>query len=323
MTALVRGLLVLLAVACASHTALAQNWPDRPVKFISSQPAGGGTDMIGRLMADQLSAKIGQPVIYENRPGGGNVIGTQAAARSEPDGYTFFYASAAALVSDPHTFKSLPYDPIKAFDPVSNIAEVSFMILAHPDVPANTLPELIAYAKANPDKLQIATDGPRRFSGLIASWINKLAGINIGAVPYVQMTQGVTDTLAGRVQLVILAVPAARGHIIAGKLKPLAVTSAKRQEAYPDVAAVAETFPGFDFAGWWVLAAPVGVPAPILERVNRELDAILKDPAVVEKMSNVGFRSRGGGTMQQTRNYVMMQYVAWGTLVKEIGLIPE
>ncbi len=217
----------------ALRPAQAQTWPDRPVKFISSQAAGGGTDMIGRLVADQLSARIGQPVVYENRPGGGNVIGTQAAARSAPDGYTFFYATAAALVTDPHTYKSLPYDPMKAFDVISSIAEVSFMVLAHPSVPAKTLPELIAYAKANPDKLQIATDGPRRFSGLIAAWINKLAGTSISYVPYVQMTQGIQDVIAGRVQLIILAVPAARGHIAAGKLNALAVTSAKRLDGLP------------------------------------------------------------------------------------------
>jgi tripartite-type tricarboxylate transporter receptor subunit TctC len=307
----------------AIATASAQNWPDRPIKFISSQAAGGATDTIGRLVADQLGAKVGQPVVYENRPGGGNVIGTQAAARSAPDGYTFFYATAAAIVTDPHTYKSLPYDPMKAFDVISSIAEVSFMVLAHPDVPAKTLPELITYAKANPDKLQIATDGPRRFSGLIAAWINKLAGTNISSVPYVQMTQGIQDVLTGRVQLIILAVPAARGHIEAGKLNPLAVTSGKRVETYPNVPTVAETFPGFDFAGWWVMAAPTGVPSPILERVNRDLDVILKDPAVVERMRNVGFISRGGGTMQQTRDYVQSQHAAWGTLVKEIGLTPE
>jgi tripartite-type tricarboxylate transporter receptor subunit TctC len=294
------------------NIAQAQNWPDRPVKFISSQAAGGGTDMIGRLVADQLSAKIGQPIVYENRPGGGNVIGTQAAARSAPDGYTFFYATAAALVTDPHTYKSLPYDPMKAFDVISSIAEASFMVLAHPSVPAKTLPELIAYAKANPDKLQIATDGPRRFSGLIAAWINKLAGTSISYVPYVQMTQGIQDVITGRVQLIILAVPAARGHIAAGKLNALAVTSAKRLDAFPNVATVAETFPGFDFAGWWVLAAPAGVPVPILERVNRELDAILKSPDVVERLRNIGFLSRGGGTTQQTRDYVQAQYAAWG-----------
>jgi tripartite-type tricarboxylate transporter receptor subunit TctC len=323
MSALLRALLSVLLVCGFAAVGEAQNWPERPVKFISSQAAGGGTDMIGRLVADQLSARIGQPIVYENRPGGGNVIGTQAAARSAPDGYTFFYATAAAIVTDPHTYKSLPYDPMKAFDVIASIAEVSFMVLAHPSVPAKTLPELIAYAKANPDKLQIATDGPRRFSGLIASWINKLAGTSISPIPYVQMTQGVQDVIAGRVQLIILAVPAARGHIAAGKLKALAVTSAKRLEAYPDVPTVAETFPGFDFAGWWVLAAPTGVPMPILERVNREFNVILKDPAVVERMRNVGFISRGGGTMQATRDYVRAQYEAWGKLVQEIGLQPE
>jgi tripartite-type tricarboxylate transporter receptor subunit TctC len=317
------GLLAPLLLANASDAAQAQAWPDRPVKFISSQAAGGGTDMIGRLVADQLSARIGQPVVYENRPGGGNVIGTQAAARSAPDGYTFFYASAAALVTDPHTYKSLPYDPAKAFDVISNIAEVSFMVLANPRVPATTLPELIAYAKANPDKLQIATDGPRRFSGLIAAWINKLAGTRISHVPYVQMTQGIQDVISERVQLIILAVPAARGHIAGGKLKALAVTSAKRLHDYPNVPTVAETFPGFDFAGWWVLAAPAGVPASIVQRVNSEMSAVLKDQAVVEKMTNVGFISRGGGTLQQVRDYVAGQHTAWGTLVKEIGLQPE
>jgi tripartite-type tricarboxylate transporter receptor subunit TctC len=323
MMATLRWILPAILTLGLGGTGWAQNWPERPVKFISSQAAGGGTDMIGRLVADQLSAKIGQPIVYENRPGGGNVIGTQAAARSALDGYTFFYASAAAIVTDPHTYNSLPYDPMKAFDPISNIAEVSFMVLAHPSVPAKTLPELIAYAKANPDKLQIATDGPRRFSGLIAAWINKLAGTNISYVPYVQMTQGVQDVITGRVQLIILAIPAARGHIAAGKLVPLAVTSAKRQEAYPDVPAVAETFPGFDFAGWWILAAPAGVPAPIQQRVNRELDTILKAPDLVGKLSNIGFRSRGGGTIQETKDYVAAQYAAWGRLVKEIGLKPE
>ncbi len=323
MTVFYRNLLLSVLVLASLGDAQAQKWPERPIKFISSQAAGGGTDIIGRMMADQLSARVGQPIIYENRPGGGNKIGTEAAARSAPDGYTFFYATAAAIVSDPHTYKSLPYDPMKAFDVISSIAEVSFVLLAHPSVPAKNLPELIAYAKANPDKLTVATDGPRRFSGMIAAWINKLAGTKISYVPYVQMTQGIQDVHAGRVQLVIIAVPAARGHIANGTLRPLAVTSAKRLEAYPDVPAVAETFPGFDFAGWWLLAAPKGVPADILARVNREMAAILTDPAVVTKLKNIGFVSRGGGSMEEVRAYVQSQYEAWGKLVKEIGLQPE
>jgi len=323
MVATVRRLLLPVLMLAASHAAQAQNWPDRPIKFISSQAAGGGTDIIGRIVADQLSSRVGQPVVYENRPGGGNKIGTEAAAHSAPDGYTYFYATAAALVVDPYTFKLLPYDPVKDFTPISRIAEVTFMVLAHPDVPAKNLPELIAYAKANPAKVAVATDGARRFSGMVAAWLNKLAGMEISYVPYTQMTQGVQDVLAGRVQLVIIAVPAAKGHIAAGKLRPLAVTSLRRLPEFPDVPAVAETFPGFDFSGWFALAAPTGVPPAILERVHSEVNAILQDPAVSGKLKSMGFVPYGGGTLKQTQDYIDAQHKAWGTLVREIGLKPE
>jgi tripartite-type tricarboxylate transporter receptor subunit TctC len=323
MIAMLRWLLLPLLLLDAGRAALAQSWPERPLKFISSQAAGGGTDVIGRLVAEQLSVRVGQPIVYENRPGGGNVIGTQAAARSAPDGYTFFFASAAALVTDPYTFKSLPYDPMKDFVVISSIAEVSFMVLAHPSVPAKSLTELFAYAKAEPDKLAIATDGARRFSGMIAAWLNKLAGTRISYVPYTAMTQGIQDVIAGRVQLLIIAVPTAKGHVASGALRPLAVTSAHRLEGFENVPTVAETFPGFDFAGWWALAAPTGVPGDIIARVNRELKGILEDPAVVTRLRNAGFVSRGGGTLAQVRDYVLAQHAAWGKLVHEIGLQPE
>jgi tripartite-type tricarboxylate transporter receptor subunit TctC len=197
------------------------------------------------------------------------------------------------------------------------------MVLAHPDVPANNLPELIAYAKANPGKVAVATDGARRFSGMVAAWLNKLAGTSIDYVPYTQMTQGVTDVLSGRVQLIIIAVPVAKGHIAAGKLKPLAVTSLKRLPEYPDVPAVSETFTGFDFAGWFALAAPSGVPAPIVERVHNEINAMLKDPEFSGKLKSMSFVPYGGGTLQDTRDYIAAQHKAWGTLVHEIGLQPE
>src|SRR4051812_34540629 len=267
-----RWLLLPILLLAAGNAAQAQNWPDRPLKFISSQAAGGGTDLIGRIVADQLSKRVGQPVVYENRPGGGNKIGTEAAAHSAPDGYTFFYATAAALVVDPYTFKSLPYDPTKDFTVISRIAEVSFMVLAHPDVPAKNLAELFAYAKANPGKVAVATDGARRFSGMIAAWLNKLAGTNLSYVPYTQMTQGVQDVLAGRVQLVIIAVPAAKGHVAAGKLRPLAVTSLQRLPEFPDVQAVAEALPGFDFAGWVSLAGPSGGPPALIQPRRHEMN---------------------------------------------------
>ena len=323
MSRIFRWLLLSALLSAPCSFAAAQTWPDRPIKFISSQAAGGGTDIIGRVIADQLSARVGQPVVYENRPGGGNVIGATAAARSAPDGYSYFYATAAALVVDPYTFKSLPYDPIKDFTVISRIAEVTFVILAHPDVPAKNLPELFVYAKANPDKLTVATDGARRFSGMVAAWLNKLAGTNISYVPYTQMTQGIQDALAGRVQLVIIAIPAAKGHIAAGKLRPLAVTSLKRLPEFPDVPAVSETFPGFDFAGWFALAAPTGVPPAIIERVHKEVNAILQDSAVSDKLKTMGFVPYAGGTLKDTQDYIQTQHKAWGTLIREIGLQPE
>jgi tripartite-type tricarboxylate transporter receptor subunit TctC len=318
-----RWLVLLLSIMAANNAANAQTWPERPIRFISSQAAGGATDIICRIVAEQLSRRIGQQVIVENRPGGGTVIGTQAAARSAPDGYTFFFATTAALVTDPYTFKSLPYDPLKDFVPVSKVADVSFMLMAHPSVPAKSLPELFALAKAEPQKLTIAIDGPRRFTGMIAAWLNKLAGTQISPVPYSVMTQGVQDAISGRIQLIILAVPAASASIANGSLRPIAVTSTRRLEAYPDVATVAETFPGFDFTGWMMLTAPTGTPPEILARLNREMDAILKDPALLARMKDMHFNTDGAGTQQQARDYVMAQHEAWGKLVREIGLQPE
>jgi tripartite-type tricarboxylate transporter receptor subunit TctC len=293
------------------------------VKFISSQAAGGATDIICRIIADQLSTRIGKPVIVENRPGAGNVIGTQAAARSAPDGTTFFFATAAALVTDPYTTKNLPYDPMKDFVIISKVAEVSFFVLAHPSVEAKTLPELFAAVKANPDKYTIATDGPRRFTGMIASWMTKLAGMSITQVPYNNMTQGIQDVIAGRVPLLIQSVPASVAALGQISLKALAVTSLKRLPSYPDVPTVAETFPGFDFTGWMVLAAPAGTPPEVLSRVNKEMTEILKDPAVVERLAKMNFFTEGSGTQEQARAYVTSQYEAWGKLVKELGLQPE
>lgn len=303
--------------------ASAQTWPDRPIKFISSQAAGNATDTIARLTGDLLSKRLGQPIVVENRPGGGNVIGTQAAVRSAPDGYTFFFASAAPFVSDPYTFKSLPYDTMKDFVPVARVAQISFVVLAHPSVPANTLPELFALAKEEPDRFIFATDGERRFSGMIVAWLNKLAGTKMVQVPYKAQTQGIQDTLAGRVHLIIVGAPNARTLAAGGKLKPLAVTSLQRIEGFEKVPTVAETFPGFDFPGWWLLAAPAATPASIVERMNREMDAVLKEPAVLERLRRMGFATSGATTPKETRDYVLAQYAAWGKMVKEIGLKPE
>jgi tripartite-type tricarboxylate transporter receptor subunit TctC len=195
--------LLLLSLMPAS----AQSWPSKPVKIIVSLAAGGTPDIICRLISERLSVLLGQPVVVENRPGGANVVGAMAVAHAPADGYTLLFATAATLVSNPYTFKALPYDPVKEFVAVSMVAKNPFLILAHPSVPANTLPELVAYDKANPGKLTFATDGKRNFSGILATWLNKASGADILQVPYTTMPQGIQDTLAGRTQLTILSPP--------------------------------------------------------------------------------------------------------------------
>ena len=293
----------LLSAGCllaASQRRRRRTGPTGRSSSSARRPPAAAPTCIGRLVADQLSARIGQPIVYENRPGGGNKIGTEAAARSAPDGYTFFFATAAALVTDPYTFKSLPYDPMKDFTVVSNIAEVSFMVLAHPDVPAKNLAELFAYAKANPAKLAIATDGARRFSGMIAAWLNKLAGTQISYVPYTQMTQGVQDVLDRP--------RPAHGHRRAGRARPCRERQASRRSPSPRRSGCrisptcrrsprrfrASTSP----AGSCWRRRPA-CPTPILTRVNREMAAIMTDPAVVKKLGDIGYISHGGGTLER------------------------
>jgi len=319
----VSAVLAAFLLAAGSGFATAQDWPTRPIKFIVSSAAGGAPDILCRIITDRLSRHLGQQIIVENRPGGANSIGAQAAARSAPDGYTFFFASAAALVTNPYTFKSLPYNPASDFIPVAKIAEGPFVFLAHPSVAANTIGELIALEKADPGKLTFATDGKRSFAGMLVAWFNKLAGIDIMQVPYVAMPQAAQDALAGRVQLIVLALPIASSFISSGRLRPLAVSTATRAKGYETIPSVSETVPGLDFFGWFALVAPAGTPAAIVQRVNREMDNALKDPDVAGRFQKLGFYTKGADTPEATGAYIRSQFETWATIIKDIGLKPE
>lgn len=318
------GLMLALTLQTAvASPSLAQNWPDRPIRFIVTQAAGGTPDIIARLLGEKLGHALGQQIIVENRPGGANAIGAQAAARSAPDGYTFLFATAAALVTNPHTFKSLPYNPVKDFEPVASIARVPFFITVNTDVNARTLKELIAIEKNKPGTLSVATDGNRNFSGMLTSWISKLAGVSLTQVPYSAMPAGIQDTLAGRVQVAIIAVPSAAPHMQQNKLRAIATSSAKRVPGFDTVEPISADYPDFDFIGWFALMAPAGTPLDIIRKVNLELDKVLKEPNIRDRMQAVGFYSDGAGSPESTGAYIKSQYDAWGRVVKEIGLQPE
>ena len=323
-------LLTLSATAAATSAAIAQAppagqkiWPERPIRMIVTQAAGGTPDILSRLVTEEVSKIIGERFIIENRPGGGNVVGAQAAARAAPDGYTFLWATAASMVTNPYTFKALPYDPLKDFVAVGKVAEGPFVLLAHPSVPARSLPELIAYAKAHPGSLNFATDGAKNFSGLLAAWINKLGGMDIPQVAYSTMPQGAQDTLAGRVQLTILAIPSAAPLMESGKLNALALSMPKRAPGFDTVPAIAETFPGFDFTGWMMVVAPTGTPSDVLSRFNSALDAVLKQPHVANRLREIGFYTEGAGSLDVATAYVRTQHAAWGRVVSDIGLKAE
>jgi tripartite-type tricarboxylate transporter receptor subunit TctC len=318
-----RLFLLLLVLLLATAGAWADSWPAKPIKFIVSLAAGGTPDIICRLIADKLSRTLGQQVVVENRPGGGNVIGAQAVARAAPDGYTFLFATAATLVTNPHTFKHLPYDPARDFAPVGMVGSNPFVLLAHPSVAAGSLPALIAQDQQEPGKLTVATDGQRNFSGLLIAWLNKRAGMGIVQVPYATMPQGVQDAIAGRVQLVVLAVASAAPLMQRGQLHGIAVSSAKRLPDFESISTFAETLPGFELTGWFALVAPARTPVEVIRHMNRALDAALADPEVSRRMSDVGMYSEGAGMPEATAAYVHDQLEVWGGIVRGIGLQPE
>jgi tripartite-type tricarboxylate transporter receptor subunit TctC len=319
---LIYRLLLAGITLAAVNPAFAQGWPNRPIRVIVSQAAGGTPDIICRLITDRVARALGHQIVVENRPGGGNIVGAQAAANAAADGYTFFFATAAALVTNPYTFKSLPYQA-HDFVPVSKIARGPFFVLVHPSVPAKTLSELVALEKSQPGKLTFATDGPRNFSGMIAAWLNKLGGTNILQAPYTAMPQGIQDALANRVQLIILAVPSAAPLLQRGDLRALAVTSAQRAPGYESVPPVAETFPGFDFNGWFAMVAPAGTPADVVQRMNKEIGAVLADPEIARRLREIGFYTDGAEPPEAAAQFIRKELESWARVVREIGLQPE
>ena len=318
----VRLLLVALLVLLAGPAA-AQEWPARPVKFVVSQPPGTSPDIVARFLADKLSRALGQQVIVENRPGGQNVIGAQAVAKAPADGYTYFFATTAAVITNPLTFKTLPYDPEKDFTPVAMIAKSPMVIAVNPAVPAKTLAELVALDKAQPGKLAAANEGTKTFSGMMSQMLNTTAGTRFLQVPYTGVAPAVQDTIAGRTQVVLVSSAALLPFLKRGDLRALAVSAGKRVRGLEDVPTLVETYPGFEYVGWFALLAPTGTPAGIVQRVNREMDKVLADPEIAQRLYDFGLVNEGAGTPEALNEFLRAERTRWAKLVKEIGLQPE
>jgi tripartite-type tricarboxylate transporter receptor subunit TctC len=301
----------------------AQAWPDKPVKLWLSQPAGSGADAMARMITDPLSKKWGQTIVVENKPGGQNAIGAQAAARSPADGYNFYFATAAALVTNAYLFKNLPYDPKKDFVPVGMIGKVPFAVSVNASSQLKTFQELIAFAKANPGRLTVANEGPKTFSGMMTRLLSAQLGIQVNSVPYVSVGAAVTDTVGGQTEVIISDVPSVAQMVKAGRLRPLAVTTAKRVAGWETIPVVADVLPGFDYAGWIGIVAPVGTPAAAIQRFNRDLDAVLLDKDMAARLLAIGPITEGAGSTEQMAAFLQAEHNRWATLTRDIGILPE
>lgn len=325
MQRLSRRVLLAGVALCVSGPAVAQSWPQRPVSVVVPQPAGNSPDVLCRVIAGKLSQAFGQQLVVENRAGAANLVGTQSVARAAPDGYTFLFATSAALVMNPYTFRKLAYDPIKDFSPVAMVARSNHVVLVNPDVKARTLAELIALEKSAPGSLSMAVDGPRNLSGLIAQSINRQAGTDFVLIPYNATTNAVQDTITGRVQATIQAASIADSFIAAGSLRPVAVAGTRRIASLPDVPAISETLKSVDLQGWFMLMAPAGTPSEIIEKLSAEIARALNSPEVQERAPTLGFDVGVGDavTPAGAKRFLEEELAATGKVIQELGIEPE
>lgn len=287
LSALLLSLPIAAPLAIAQTSSAKDNYPNKPIRFIVTYPPGGGNDIIARLIAQKLSESMGQPVQVDNRAGAGGTIGTAAAAKSPADGYTIVLVSPPFVMA-PSLYPNLPYDTIKDLTPVTVIGAVPNVLVAHPSVPAKSVAELIAYARAKPMALSAATLGSATTQHLAAAMFNSMSKTDILLVPYKGSAPGMNDLLGGQVQMMFNAMPSTLAHIKSGQLRALGVTSLKRSPLAPDVPTVAETLPGFEISTWYGVLAPTGTPEAIIARLNREIIHVAQLPDIKKKLEDMG-----------------------------------
>jgi tripartite-type tricarboxylate transporter receptor subunit TctC len=278
---LIAGASLVLATAASR----AQSWPTQQIRLIVPFAAGGGSDILARLIAEPLTRSLGQTVLVENKPGAGATIGADLVAKSPPDGYTWLFTTAGPQITNPYLMAKLPYDPFKDFAPVAMLAKSVNVLVVHPDIPARDVRELIAYAKANPGKLNFSSSGVGASSHLAGELFKQVAGVQIVHVPYRGTGPSTTDLISGAVQMAIDSASTLLPHIRAGRLRALGFATLERQPAMPELPPIADTLPGFDGSSINYISVPAGTPQPIIERLNREINLVLKDPGISKRMT--------------------------------------
>lgn len=271
----------------------AQEWPNRPVRMINPFAAGSAVDVVARLLADRMSKDVGQQFLVDNRTGASGNIGTEVAARSKPDGYTFLVGSPGTMAINPALFDTLPYDALKDFVPVSHLVSFPQVLVVNPKIPVKTVAELIAWVNAQQGKVNYASSGRGSTSHLVMELIRSEAKLQMTHIPYRGGSPAIQALIGGEVQLAVEGLPSLPGHLSAGSIRPIAVTSEKRAASLADVPALSETYPGFDAAAWIVLFAPTGTSAAIVDRMAAHVKRALAAPEVLERLGTMGATAFG------------------------------
>jgi tripartite-type tricarboxylate transporter receptor subunit TctC len=315
---------VLAAMTALPGAAMAQDkYASKPVRLIVAFPAGGSTDIVARLVGQKLGEKLGQQVVVDNRGGAGGTIGTEIAARANPDGYTLTMGTTSTHVIAVGAYKTLKYDPIKDFEPITLVASTPYLLVVNPAVKANSLKEFIALAKSQPGKLNYASAGTGTTTQLAMEMLKMAAGLDIVHVPFNGNGPAGVATIGGQVQALFGSMPAVLPQAKAGRLRPLAVGTTKRSPALPDVPSVSESFPGFDASLWLGFFAPKGTPAPILKRLNAELTAIAKSPEMKEQFERNGADPLWSNSPAELSKLVATEIDKYNKVIKAAGITPQ
>ena len=305
-------------LAGASAFASAQAYPTKPIRLIVPYPAGGGSDLLARPLAQSLTETFGQQVIVENRGGAGGNLGMELVAKSPPDGYTLVLGLTAQYAVNPSLYPKLPYDPVKDFAPVALLVRNPYVLSVHPSMPVRSAKELIALAKTRAGQLAYSSAGNGSGAHLCGEMMKTMAGIKVVHVPYKGAAPAMTDLISGQVQYSFLAWRSSRPHIMSGRLRALAVSTANRAASLPDLPAMSETLPGYDLPVWYGVAAPVGTPKESIARLNAEILRTLATPDFRKRME-MDAAEPIGGTPEQFGDYIRSEIVKYAKIVKESG----
>jgi len=315
--------LAALLSVCCGLAAQAQPYPNRPVRLIAPFPAGGLADVLARAVGDELSRSLGQPVIVENRAGAGGNVGAEIVARATPDGYTLMMSSAGILTANQFLYVKMPFDPEKDFVPVSNVADMPMLVVVSPKVEAKTLGELVAFARANPNKLNFGSPGVGTTGHLGLALFMYAAKIKLTHVPYRGAAPAITDLLAGQIDGVVDNPPTVLPHIEAGKLRPLAVAAKSRMPLLPDLPTADEAgVPGYEASSWFGIVAPAGTPPAIVARLQQDIATALKQPNVQQRFAKSGARLLGN-TPEEFAQQIRQDRQMWGEVINAAGIRAE